>query len=423
MQRGTIIRRRLKQGQVWTLFYYDLVFKDGKRKQVRRSKQLAPVSKEHPTARSVRTLADDILSPLNRKQMQPESSLKITEFIEERYFPAMVTELRKSTLHNYKVSIYDKHLKDNLGDLRVRDARTVHFQRLMREIKGVQHLTLLHIKNFLSGVFKFARQQGVIDGLNPLLDVTVPGRPRKFTGAAYTIEDTEAMLEAFDTHEFNHWTWKRSGKLHRVFVGKESLETASDVIALLSLTGLRQSEARGLRWSDWNEQEQSLNISRAVWGKHVDITKNPQSEDAIPVLPLLRELLSARRERITPTVDDYVFAGTKNGTPLNFHNLQNRVIVPALTRAKEKVLADGEIIIDEASGVEWEGFHGFRRGLATNLLELDVDPVLVAALTRHKSVATTLAFYAKARKKETRAAMEKLEERIRNRATGVSYAK
>ena len=31
----------------------------------------------------------------------------------------------------------------------------------------VGHITLLHIKNFLSGVFKFALREAVIDGAEP----------------------------------------------------------------------------------------------------------------------------------------------------------------------------------------------------------------------------------------------------------------
>jgi integrase len=92
---------------------------------------------------------------------------------------------------------------------------------------------------------------------------------------------------------------------------------------LLSLSGLRQSEARGLKWSDWDEKNQTLSIARFVWGKEVGPTKNLQSENKIPVLPLLQDLLKTRRARLKPKPDAYIFAGTKKGTPLNFHNLES----------------------------------------------------------------------------------------------------
>src|ERR1700745_4198672 len=151
MQHGTII----KHNGAFTLLYYDTQFRDGKKVRVRVSKKLARVSKEHPTAASVRQLADEILSPLNRRQLQPESAMLLTEFIELRYFPGMKNELRPSTIHNYKAAIYDIHLKTRLEKLglRLRDFRTVHAQRLFRDIPDVGHVTLLRIKSFLSGVF------------------------------------------------------------------------------------------------------------------------------------------------------------------------------------------------------------------------------------------------------------------------------
>src|SRR5690242_19865446 len=111
-------------------------------------------------------------------------------------------------------------------------------------------------------------------------------------------------------------------------------ETARDVIALLSLTGLRQSECRALRWSDWNEQDETLSIQRAIVGTKLGDTKTESSENTIPVLPMLRDLLTARRERIKPQPNDYIFAGPKKGAPLDFHNLVNRTIKPSLDPSK-----------------------------------------------------------------------------------------
>ena len=184
---------------------------------------------------------------------------------------------------------------------------------------------------------------------------------------------------------------------------------------MLSFTGLRQSEIRGLRWSDWDEKEQKLSIQRAVWQTIVGLTKNPQSENTIPVLPLLRDLLAKRRKRIKPNADDYIFAGERRRAPFDFHkyNLANRIIKPALDEGREKVLASGEIIDDKASGVEWKGYHGFRRGLASNLFGLGVNPKVIAAILRHGDISTTLQFYVQTPDSESRAAMEKLEESIR----------
>ncbi len=378
MQRGTIIRHRSS----WTLLYYDFQFRNGQRKRVRVSKKLARVSKEYPTERSVRHLADDILAPLNRKQLQPESSLKISDYIDDFYFPSVEDRLRPATIDAYKFAF--SKVKDKL-DIRLRDFRTVHGQRILREIP-VGRRTLIHIKAFLSAVFKHAKQEGVLDGLNPMVDVSVPGRPAKFKGAAYSLSDTFGMLEAIEQEDLSD----REIRQH---------QTASDVIGVLSMTGLRQSECRGLRWGDWDEEKQVLNISRSVWRTTVGPTKNVASENSIPVIPLVRNILVRRRDRIKPSPSDYIFAGERRGTPLNFHNLVTNVIKPAL-----------------AGRVEWRGFHGFRRGLASNLLGVGVNPKLIQAILRHSDITTTLELYAMVPDNETRQALEKLE--LKFSATG-----
>jgi integrase len=190
--------------------------------------------------------------------------------------------------------------------------------------------------------------------------------------------------------------------------GKEEFyETAGDVIVMLSLTGLRKSELRGVRWTDWDEQNQTLSIERAVWRTKVGPTKTASSENTIPVLPLLRDLLIKRRERIKPNPSAYIFAGKRKGAPLNLHNLESRIIRVAL----------------KESTVKWSGFHGFRRGLASNLFGLGINPKVIAAILRHSDVSMTLQFYIKEAEGESRMALEKLEAKVKsmNENTGIVF--
>jgi integrase len=261
----------------------------------------------------------------------------------------------------------------------------------MRDISGVEHNTMLKIKNFLSGVFRFAKQQGYLEGQNPMTDVSVPGRRVKFKGAAYTIEDTENMIETIEWY----------GRLESV--ANDAIEDTTDVLALLSFTGLRQSEARGLRWSDWDEKEQTLTVQRGVWRTHVGPTKTVESEGTIPVLPLLQSLFENRKARVKPQPSDYIFAGSRRGSPLDLHNMENRIIRPAL----------------KTKPIKWSGFHGFRRGLSTNLFALGVNPKIIAAILRHAGMAMTLKHYTMIPDDEQRAALAKLEYKINNRPSGV----
>jgi hypothetical protein len=59
--------------------------------------------------------------------------------------------------------------------------------------------------------------------------------------------------------------------------------------------------------------------------------KNLSSENIIPVPPLLKGLLEQRRERIKPIPSAHTTTSSlgPDGAPLNFHNLQVRIIKPA----------------------------------------------------------------------------------------------
>jgi len=399
MQRGTIIKRRAS----WTLVYRDTQFRNGERKRVLVSKKLATVSKDYPTKASVRHLADRILAPLNEKVLQPESSMKLADYIEDFYFPSVEKVLRPATIDSYKF-VFGR-LKGKL-DTRLRDFRTVHGQRLLREVP-VGRRTLVHIKAFLSAVFKHCKQEGVLDGLNPMTDTSVPGRPTKFKGVAYTMQEVARMLEDLEPKEENEDRTNTAS------------QTAGEVIAILALTGLRTSECRGLRWVDWDEDKMVLNVSRSVWETKVGPTKNVASENSIPVIPLLKNVLEARRRRLKAQPQDYIFAGERRGGPLNFHNLENRIIRPALEKSwMKKPDANGKWLPDPSTGIVWKGFHGFRRGLASNLFGLGVNPKIVAAILRHSDVGTTLAWYIQTPDAESREAMQKLEEKFSESTSG-----
>jgi integrase len=375
MQRGTIIKHR----KSWTLIYRDIQIRNGQRNTVKVWKKLATIGKDYPSKRSVRHLADRILGPLNEKALQPESSLTVHDYIQDYYFPSVANTLRPSTVEGYKFLF--RRLEGKLN-IRLRDFRTVHGQRLLRGIQ-VGRLTLTHTKRFLSAVFKFAKQEGVLDGLNPMVDVSVPGRPVKFKGKAYTLPEVARMLEDLEVDPERYTEHQNSSR-----------QTASEVIMILALTGLRTSEARALRYSDWDEDKKLLNVQRSAWKTTIGPTK---SEGSIPLIPLAEKVLLARKQRLNPNPEDYIFAGERRGTPLDFHNLETRVIKPALRKSWMMKQANGKWVPDPTTGIEFKGYHGFRRGLATNLLSLKVSPQTIAQILRHSDVST-------------RQAMDKLEE-------------
>jgi integrase len=390
MQRGQVYRHNGS----WLLRFYDLTA-DGK---IRRTKKLARVSPEYPTKSSVMPLADKVLSPLNSGQLQAESSLPVVTFIADYYLPFVKRELRPSTYVDY-TTIFRAHVKERLGDIRLRDFRTVHAQKLMRSIPGVGHTSLLRIKSFLSGVFKHAKREGFLDGLNPIMDVSVPGRPIKFKGATYTLDEIQAVAAA---------------------IAKVDMQ-AFAVISTAAFAGLRSAELRGLRWADYDGQ--TLTIRRSIWRTHVGLTKTESSEGTVPVLPILRKILDAHRQKTKGQDDDYIFRGERLHRPLSLANLVRRVIVPAVAKANAEIQKEFDDYAVQQSSImtvlqtdpgllKWKGFHAFRRSLASNLFAAGVAPKIIQAILRHSDVQLTMQWYVTVPDADTRNALQKIEDQI-----------
>jgi hypothetical protein len=74
--------------------------------------------------------------------------------------------------------MWKRYLKP-FGEAVLRDFRTTDGERMLESIAKEHKLTsttLAHIKAFLSGVFRFAKRQGVTNSENPMRDVVLAQR-------------------------------------------------------------------------------------------------------------------------------------------------------------------------------------------------------------------------------------------------------
>jgi integrase len=104
--------------------------------------------------------------------------------------------------------------------------------------------------------------------------------------------------------------------------------------------------------------------------------------------------------------------------------LANRVIKPVLKEKEKSRItfldealkgqpADSRKAVEEQNPVvKWKGWHSFRRGLASNLYSLGVQPKVIQAILRHSDIGTTLSYYVQTPDDESRSALQKLEDRV-----------
>ncbi len=360
MQTGSII----KHGKQWLLRYYEEVLENGKPVKRRVAKKLANVCDEYHNVASVRHLAAEMLAPINGKTALPESTDTVDHFIEHVYLPHCKETLRPSTSNGYK-AVFNL-IKPHLHGIRLRDFRTSIADKLMRDMAGEKqraHTTHRNVKSFLSGAFRYAKRTDAI-AENPVRDAVIPRGKAAGETHAYSLDEIQAMLAVLP-------------------------EPIRTVVLTFSLTGLRLSELKGLRWEDITDDE--IRVARSVWGGKVSETKTLTSHGAVPMLSLVADALREHRKR--ETGDGYIFHGS-TGQPLRMENVLRRDMLPAFEKAE----------------ITWHGWHGFRRGLATNLYALGAPDKTIQAILRHANVSTTMSYYVRPVAGASHEAMRKLEQ-------------
>ena len=153
---------------------------DGSIRLQRKSKRLGSLAK-HPKQSDIEPLREAFMQKINSGVSTPESSMTLTEFVETVYLPWAQAEKRASTHKGYK-EIWENHLLKRIGQIRLREFRTVHASKLLRAIAAECDLTkttLQHIKGVLSGIFTFAKNEGAFDGSNPVQGAMIPGIARE----------------------------------------------------------------------------------------------------------------------------------------------------------------------------------------------------------------------------------------------------
>lgn len=369
-----------RKGNGWFGRWREDVIANGQVKRTQRSRRLADYGDRYRCEKDVRPLLDDILRPLNNGKTSSRSTLPLVEFVQGYYLPFVEENYKPSTLVGYR-KIWKKYLSPRLAKMVLRDFRTVDAARLLADIhreRNVGRTMLKHIKAFLSGVFTYAKNEGVLDGVNPVQDAMIPKKaaPPKETHAA-TPDEVLAIMDV---------------------LVKAGEKKACAAVALMFFAGLRPGEARGVEWQDYDGSR--LFVRRSIWRVWTTSPKTESSVKPVPVIEPLTSILTDLRQADGNPSSGPILRGP-SGKPLDLDNLAERVVRPVLRNA----------------GIPWYTWYSFRRGVSTTVRALSKDSLASKGLLRHSSVSTTERHYIKDVPENTLAAMKQLESLCNIRAT------
>ena len=343
---------------------------DGTVTTVMRTQRLGSVA-DYPRQSDIEPLRIEAMQRVNAAKLRPEAAITVRQFIEQVYLPWAEAAREPSTYKGYQ-EICENHIIKHVGEIRLREFRTVNASLVLEQIAAENDLTrttLQHIKSVLSGVFTLAKNKGAFDGVNPVQDAMIPERAKRPSETfAYDLATIFQILEALPL-------------------------LPKAVVATASFAGLREGELKGLEWQDYRNG--SIMLERSVWKAHVKRPKTPASQKPVPVIPELAAILDEYRKSTGNLTAGVMF---HNGSRMrmDMDKLAQRVIRPAI----------------EAKGIRWYGWHGFRRGIASNLFALGADEKVVQRVLRHSKVHVTKERYIKAFDPAVLAAMDKMQQAL-----------
>ena len=259
------------------------------------------------------------------------------------------------------------------GEYRLSDIRTVEVETWLRGL-ALANATKAKIRNVMHSAFAHACRHEWLNR-NPISLVRQSAKRKK----------TPDVLDA--------------AELRRLIAELQNPTLA--VVFLTASTGLRISEALGLKWADVDFGCGVINLSRAVVHQQVGEMKTEASQKPVPMADALAAVLHYwKAQTWYRQPQDWVFASPK------MHGKQPywpEALLRCYVQPTAKRLGIGKQI----------GWHSFRRTFATLLKGTGEDVKTVQELMRHANSRLTLDVYAQALTPAKRAAHLKVVEMIR----------
>jgi integrase len=359
-----------KAFHAWHVRYYATEMVAGVATRVQKSHRLCDAKNRTKTEAS--DLARDFLSGIKLTAPVTTDDVTVRDFWQHQYLPYCESEwkgkgMRPSSVRGFK-QIWKQHLESHFSDTTLRAYTAKQARRFLSSLKTKQgHNTLRHVRALSSAMFAEAVERDLIDA-NPWRGVKLPKdcKDPEPTGW-YTLQEAEDIISALVDHV-----------------------DCQLIMALSCFLGLRPGEIAALKVEDFDTE--CVHIRRSVVRGIVGTPKTLESVRDLPLIDAVRVPLELWRRKCGRK-EGWLFE-SRNGTPVDLHNVIRRVIVPHVEGSRACVLCDKT---PKASGVTWKSMYSGRRGAITMVIENTNGNYAVAqALAGHKRMTTTLNVYKKA---------------------------
>lgn len=296
--------------------------------------------------------------------------------------------VKQKTFDQYE-TILRTHIIPDIGDIRLADLKTMHIQRIINKMhdSGLSHRTIEVMKIVMHAALKQAQRNKLVSE-NVCENVVLPRKQPKHIRVLNEDEQIKLIAALKDN-----------------YIGRGLL------FALY--TGMRRGEVLALRWSDYDKNEKTISITKALsrvrtynkdGNKTMLTVTTPKTDTSIRTVPLIDkavELLAEhkrKQERYMELVGDYytdndlIFSSSRGDylDPGNFNRKLNKTV--------KKI------------GIAQISPHALRHSFATRGLEAEVSLKAMQELLGHSSITVTGDIYTHILKEQKRKEISKLND-------------
>lgn len=315
----------------------------------------------------------DIEDKLAKGLYLPETRIPLFSEVAKNWLEFKKLNLRKSTW-----SVYEGHTRNHFkefNEIKINRITTAKVEKFItsRQQEGMHLLTLRKILVSLGQVFSYAVRHKYLD-YNPLSNAERPrnqGIVKEKKIRVLTPDEINAFLNTVTNQKY-----------HTLFL-------------LAIMSGARQGELLGLKWSDIDWEKSQVCIERTFNNQEWYEAKTETSKRRIDIGPVVISELKKWKLACMPNELNLVFPN-EAGRPINHNNLVNRHFDPALKKA----------------GIDKSRFHDLRHTFASMLIEQGENLKYIQTQLGHSSPTVTLNVYAHLMKSVNQEAACRLENSV-----------
>jgi integrase len=351
---GVKIRQKVKgKDKPWTVF----INHKGQRKSIQ-------VGSKTAANKVAKRIEEELANKGLNLEAKKKPVLTFKEYSKVWFEVDVKASNKKSTAENYK-GYLSKHILPVFGNLKVTEInkRTIKTFLLQKAGQGYSKSFCNQLKNVISGVLNI-----------PVEDEIILANPALHLGKGFLKENgSKKPIAALDSDELKQLL----DYVQRHFPGDYPL------FLLLARTGMRISEALGLKWTDFDFNERSIKISRGLYRNRISTPKN----DKTRVVDMSKQLAETLKVHETNSKRKGLRLGLGEAPEYVFTSLRGAFINPDVWRRDvfEKAI--------KKSGVKRIKIHGLRHTYATLRISKGDNVADVSKQLGHHSVKFTYDTY------------------------------